>query len=331
MDLGQAERPVSAPLVFEENRGQGDPAALFLGRFGGYAAQFRADEVRFAQPEGASASSPARVALADANRAPTVRGDRRGTSYTNYYEGNDPDKWLTGIPHFESVVYEQVYPGIDWVWYGNEGRLEYGFRVAPGADSQQARLQFGGEDRLRLDANGDLLIAADGRESRYLRLVVYQQSGGTKQAVESEYVLLAENRVGFALGDYDSNRELVIDPVLSYSGFFGDSRVEESASVVVDASGSAFVASKSGNDVVVFKIMPEGDGLDFTFVLAGSSVDATACQGSAIAVDQTGNIFVTGETQSSNFPTTAGAYSTTLSGADDIFVTRLDPAGTISY
>ena len=337
--LKKSARPVRAkvqkarpPLVFEKNRGQDDPAALFLGRFGGYTAQFLADEVRFARPAtDAAPSGAARVALADANRTAVVRGDQRQTSYANYYRGSDPNEWLTGIPHYTSVVYKQVYPGIDWVWYGTQGRLEYDFRVAPGADPRQARLQFGEEDALRLDENGDLVIAAAGRESRYLRPVVYQEAAGGRQPVAGEYVLLAENRMGFELGDYDSSRELVIDPVLSYSGYFGDSRAEESASVVVDASGSAFVASKSGNDVVVFKLKPDGSGVDFTVVLAGSSTDATACQGSAIAVDATGNIFVTGETLSSNFPPTAGAYSRNRSGAEDIFVTRLNADGTMSY
>lgn len=323
---------VSVPVVFEPNLGQAEPATLFLSRFSGNTAQFRTGEVIITPPTGAATeAAPARIALADANPAPTVRGGEQRTSVSNYYQGNIPDKWLTGVPHYEGVVYEQVYPGIDWVWYGNESRLEYDFRVAPGADPGLAKLRFSSGDVLRVDESGDLLINAEGQETRYLRPVVYQELAGDRRPVSGDYVLLAENRVGFALGAYDSSRELVIDPVVAYSSFYGTSADESHSSVIVDPAGNVYVVGRQGGDVVVFKLMASGTAVEYVTVVGGSSGEFPSCRGSALAVDEQGSVYFAGETVSADFPVTGGSYDTAFNGGIDIFVARLDPNGSLNY
>ncbi len=260
-------RALRLPIAFEENRGQAGEDVLFTSLFASGTAEFRASGVSFVL----GGSSPARIAAAGSLPNPNVRGGKRLESRSNHYVGNDPEKWIEGNPHYAEVVYEEVYPGIDWVWYGNGGRFEYDFRVAPGADPDQAKVAFGDNDKLALESNGDLLVRAAGQETRYLRPVVYQTREGERESVEGEYVLLAENRVGFALGEYDSSRELVIDPSLGFSTYFGDTRDEEDTSVVVDDDGNTYVGFTAGDDVVILKMVSDGSALWYTTRVGGSS------------------------------------------------------------
>ena len=99
----------------------------------------------------------------------------RGKS--NYFIGNNPAKWHRDIPQFARVRYQAVYPGVDLVYYGNQGQLEYDFEVAPGADPNAIAFQFHWPQRPQLDDNGDLILAADGGEVRLKAPRIYQGDG----------------------------------------------------------------------------------------------------------------------------------------------------------
>ena len=139
------------------------------------------------------------------------------------------------MPQFARVRYENVYPGINLVFYGNQGRLEYDFQVAPGSDPAQAELEFNGAKQLELK-DGALVIRSEGGSVRLEAPRVYQEIAGRQQPVEGSFVLRGANRAGFAIGSYDHSRELVIDPILTFSTYFGGSGDEHSTSVAVDGS-----------------------------------------------------------------------------------------------
>ena len=149
-----------------------------------------------------------RMKLVGANPAAATAGTDPLPGKSNYIIGNDPHQWHTGIPQFAGVRYQSVYPGIDLVFYGNQGRLEYDFRVAPGADPAQAELQFDGATKLEL-SGGDLILT--GKDDGGLRLQaphIYQRDGDRQKPVAGRFVLRAGNRVGFEIGPYDRSREL---------------------------------------------------------------------------------------------------------------------------
>ena len=85
-----------------------------------------------------------RMKLVGANSAPKIEGSDQLPGKSNYFIGNDPSKWRRGIPQYARVNYESVYPGVNLTYYGNQGQLEYDFRVAPGADPNQIALTFEG-------------------------------------------------------------------------------------------------------------------------------------------------------------------------------------------
>ena len=250
------------PLMFEPNQGQAnlDPAdarVKFVARGSGYSLMLGSEgailNLRSASLKSQDASKhtpPAtrveslRMKLAGANPNASLSASDLLSSKSNYILGNDPSKWRHDVPQFARVRYENVYPGIDLAFYGNQGRLEYDFQVAPGSDPAQAELEFDGAKRLEL-RDGALVIEAQGGAVRLEAPRVYQQMDGRQQPVEGSFVLRADNRVGFAIGAYDHSRELVIDPVLSYSTYFGGSGDEHSSQIAVDSVGNVYLAGST--------------------------------------------------------------------------------------
>ena len=183
------------------------------------------------------------MSLAGANPKATVTGLDELPGKSNYFIGNDPAKWRTNVPTYAKVKYQNVYRGIDLVYYGNPQQLEYDFLVAPGADPKAISLDVaairssadggrrapGVDQKLRIDANGDLVIPAGEDEVRLHKPVVYQAAvnqgaeGSARHFVDGHYVLKGDNRVSFEVASYDPGKTLVIDPVLVYSTYLGGS------------------------------------------------------------------------------------------------------------
>ncbi len=339
------------PLIFETNDGQSDPDVKFLARGIGYGLFLTADEaVLELRHSGASnrhvtkTSSVVRMKLAGANPYPRISGLERLPGRSNYFIGNDPAKWHRNVSQFGRVRYSEVYPGIDLVYYGNQGRLEYDFEIAAGANPEAVALTFEGTDRVQLDSAGDAMLQTAGGNVQLNAPRVYQTTGETKRSVDARFVLLAENKIGFEIGRYDRTRPLVIDPVLSYSTFLGGSGDETSPTIAVDSGNNFYVTGSTTSpnfptqtplapngaalngpqDVFVTKFSPSGAApLLFSTYLGGSGSDSSA----GIAVDAGFNMYVTGTTDSPDFPTMNGFQSTPLSGGKHVFVTAIKSDG----
>ncbi len=299
-----------------------------------------------------------RLRLVGAKTEAEVIGRDKLPGKVNYFIGNDPKKWRTNVPTYGKVRYHNVYPGVDLDYYGNQGgQLEYDFIVAPGADPNAIALDVGAGlvpargrpqgSPLRIDRDGDLVIPANGSEIRFHKPSVYQLDTGLSlvtrhsSLVQGRFVLDAKNRVHFALGQYDHARTLVIDPSLIYSTYLGGSVEDLANGVAVDSSGNACVTGTTYSDnfptlnpfqatnksqsgtVFVTEFNATGTALVYSTYLGGSGSDS----GDAIAIDSSGNAYITGQTCSSDFPT-ALPLQAALKGACDGFVAKLNAAGT---
>ncbi len=286
-------------------------------------------------------SSWLQMQLIGANPNSQVEGLQELPGRTNYFIGNDPRKWRSNIPTYSKVKYKGVYPGIDLVYYGNQGKLEYDWIVAPGSDLKRIHFAFKGAKQIQLDQSGDLVIETASGEVHQHKPVVYQEVEGARHNLAGEYVLKTGDQVGFQVADYDATKPLVIDPVLVYSTFLGGSQSDIGNSIAVDSSGSAYVVGSTNsldfptnsplqpalsgtlNDVFVAKLNPQGTALVYSTYLGGDGND----YGFAVAVDGSGNAYLTGYTLSDNFPSTAGALQAHRSAGADAFVTKLNPNG----
>ena len=350
------------PLSFEENRGQADARVKFLSQGNGYTLLLApgAVELNLAQPQ-RDKHAALRMSFPGAQLTSRVTGDGRQSSISSYFVGNDPAKWVAGAPNYARVRYQELYPGVDLVFYGNQRQLEYDLVVAPGADPRVIRMQFDGVDNMRLDGSGNLVLSAGTGEMRQHRPIVYQERNGVRQSLNGRYVIQPHHQVAFEIGPYDTSKPLIIDPVLTFATYlgtpgeelFGLSSTADNASypaVAVDTEGYVYVTGFNGGtaaefppypigavtltaqgigggtEVFVLKMNSTGTGVIYSVVFGGGGPDI----GGAIAVDTSGNAYVTGFTNSTNFPITAGAPqgSFPAGASTNAFVAKVNAAGT---
>jgi len=351
---------LSLPMFFEPNQGQTAPQVKFMARGAGYGLFLTADEavLELQQPVPAprtatpvASPKPAsviRMKLEGANTSAQVSGTSPLPGKSNYFIGNDRSKWRQNIPQFARVEYQAVYPGVDLVYYGNQGQLEYDFRVAPGSDPNQIALSFAGTDvHVDSENSGDLVLSTANGDIRFHAPHIYQPAAtvNPEKTIAGSFRQLADNKIGFGIGDYDHSRELIIDPTLSYSTYLGAGG-ESLVKIAVDTASNIYVAGsttspnfplsgtsspyipplqttlKGTQNLFISKINPtpqqNNPQLVFSTYLGGSGTDSLA----GIAVDRSLNIYVAGSTTSSDFPTTTNAYQRAQTGSHG-FVTAI--------
>ena len=331
MALGQPARRDakfgSIPLYFEENRGQADPQVRYIGRTGNVVALVTSDGLRVSS---GGDSVAMRVAGANPKAAIQAAGAMEGV--TNYYLGS---RAITGLPHYQRVQASNIRPGIDLIYHGDRGELEYDLVIHPGADASRLRLKFDGGKRPELADNGDVVIKTASGELRQKKPRVWQDIGGKRREVECRYALAGRSDVRLVLGDYSASAELVVDPVISYSTFL-NMGFYTGAGIAVDASGFAYVTGAQANSpvagggplddksqVFITKLNPSGTALVYSTIVAGSGLDNAA----GIAIDNAGNAYITGYATSNDFPFTVNAKV----AGKDAFVIKLGTAGNIIY
>lgn len=276
--------------------------------------------------------------LLNANPKTGVSGQDELPGKSSYFIGNDPKKWHTNVRQFAKVHYENVYPGVDLVYYGHQRELEYDFVLQPGASPQAIRLGIEGAKRLRLE-HGDLVLTSAVGDVHLRSPHIYQEANGVRRKVHGGYVIKSKNEVGFEVAEYDRRRALVIDPVLAYSTYLGGSGADLGRGIAVDSGGNAYITGSTqstdfptvnaiqptgGNysDAFVAKLNRDGTALIYSTYLGGHVDDI----GKGIAVDSVGNVYVTGYTFSTDFPV-ANAIQPTLQGVPNAFVTEINADG----
>jgi hypothetical protein len=266
--------------------------------------------------------SPVKMRLAGA-KASKPEGMDRLPGISSYFRGQDKSKWRTRIPQFAKVRYRNVYPGIDLVFYGNQGNMEYDFLIAPDADPSSIHISYEGTTRLRLDPNGDLVLSSKSGDIRQRAPKVYQDVAGLRTEIAAAYKLDGRKTVGLTLASYDRSRPLIVDPVLQYSTYFGgpgdDGGFNESKgeAVKVDAAGNVYLAmtlalpqsdsnpfssspttKTSPTEAAVIKFSPAQNAI----LLAAHVGADQSTNPTTLAIDPAGEMFVAGSTMSADFP-----------------------------
>jgi len=333
----------SWPLVFEANQGQTDASVKYMGRGNGTtlflgSRDFVLQVCGGNEAREAVSCEAVEMSLVGASSDPEVSGLDPLPGVSNYFIGS-PEDWNTAVRHFARVRYEQVYPGVDLVFYSSQGEFEYDFVVAPGIDPGIIRMAFAGAEALALDDGGNLVVPTPDGELVHRAPIIYQESDGERRVVQGEFVLTEEDLVGFAVGSYDEARPLVLDPMLSFSTYFGGSQTETPHTLAVDSLGNVYVAGEtystnfptksalaptrnSSPDAFVAKLAPGGKSLVFSTYLGGGGHD----NAKGIAVDSAQNVYLTGWTSSTDFPT-KDAYHDSNQGLIDAYMVKIDSSG----
>src|SRR6266481_5767425 len=361
------------PLSFDENVGQTARNVRFMSHGAGYglfltsqgavltlhhsmahnlSANHRATYLRaLREARRAGTMTVLQMNLEGANPSSPIAGADPLHKKVNYFLGSDPRNWRTDVPSYAQVKYTGVYPGVDLIFYGNQGHLEYDFVVAPGGDPGAIQLALQGAEKIQIGAGGDLVLHVPEGTVTFQKPVVYQTVRGVRQEIAARYSLSRKQRIRFVVGKYDRSEPLIIDPVLNYSTYLGGSvRGDFGGGIAIDSKGDAFVTgatfsvnfptttgsfhpgpltSNANGAVFVTELNPTGTQELYSTYLAGTG--DLGDFGNGIAVDANGNAYIVGETLSSpgtapsNFPVTAGAFQNTLnSTAGNAFLTRID-------
>jgi len=333
---------INLPISFEQNAGQTDAQVRYLAhgrRSGIFFAPGEVVLALYVDRAGSASMYALRLKWIGAKRDVQIAPESPLAGRVNYLVGSDPAKWHTDIPTYARVRYRQIYPGVDAVFYGKEEEIEYDLEVAPSTNLDALRFTFEGAASMHCARNGDLVFSVGNRTVRQRLPKVYQDSTTGRRLLAANYVIHPDKTVSYRVSGVDRNRSLVIDPVLSYSTLLGGSGDDSISGVSVDQFGRVYATggttfgfptknplqgNQPGHDAFVTKFFADGAGVFYSTYLGGNS---DAEEGVAISVDRSGNAYVAGNTKSTNFPVTPGAFQQSLHGVRDGFITKLNPTG----
>jgi len=348
---------------FIENKGQWDSDVLYLTRIGGLDAWitkkgvnytfYKLEEVKQEQSTNRELEMPDKfeqkdyniighrvlMSLIGNNENVSPEGKQKQTGYYNYLIGNDDTKHASNVGLYKEALVKDVYTGIDMRYYFDKGLLRYDYIVHPEADPNQIRFSLEGSDKTYLNEKGELVFTTRFGEVKNADLYCYQQQD--KKQVAAKFTKHGESWT-ITLEDYNKNQTLIIDPLIYSTYIGGSSDADWGNSIVLDASGNAYIAGQTQStnyditagafqttnagldDVFVTKLNASGTALIYSTYIGGSGGD----EAHSIALDASGNTYITGWTGSTNFDITSGAFQTTKAGFEDVFVTKLNAAGT---
>ncbi|MEJ2147746.1 MAG: SBBP repeat-containing protein, partial [Acidobacteriota bacterium] len=353
--VGQ-ERVIERPLLFEENRSQAFGESGYLVRSGAFLTLLTPEKIIWILRERPGAAGAAIENRSFGRRR--IQMECLGTSSTVHLSAEEPvstrTTYLRGRrssdarplidANYRRVRYEQVYHGIDLDFHGDRRVLEFDFELSPGADPTQIRMRFEGAESISVNPDGDLLLASNAGFLRHHAPRIFQRINGRHVAVGGRYRLEPNDIVSIEVDPgFDRGHDLIIDPVLGFSGYIGGSADDVPGAVAVDTEGNIYLAGSTGStdfpllnplqgefagggtpngDAFVMKLDPSGSTIIYSTYIGGEGTDIAR----SIAVDSLGQAVITGTTFSDDFPSTAGSFQMNCPGQCP-FVAKLSADG----
>lgn len=358
-------------LFFIENKGQWEQQIRYKSEFGGGAVFFEKDRLTFAlcnqeqkrrvlnhaglfnkYPISTTNDSLVKfhayqMVFANANTAAELQPDEQLSEYFNYFLGNDKSKWKGRCKAFRKIIYRDLYDDIDAEIYSQNVGLKYDFYIKPRADISQISIRYDGIEHLKIDKNGNLILASSIGDIIEQKPYAYQIINGQKEEVRCAFVLDEEVKtVRFSVKNYDENYTLVIDPHLVFATYSGSVADNFGYTATYDKYGNAYTAGStfgtgypttlgayqvnyaggptitgapnsqvySNDDIGITKYNTTGTARIYSTYLGGYGADLPH----SLVVNDNDELYLFGTTSASDFPTTVGAYSSSFAGGVNI-------------
>lgn len=354
----------ASPVTFLQNKGQLNNDILFQSISTSVNVYFLRDGLSFALPGEEEEDSTGKEAysclvwnmkFANASPLMNITGKNEQQTKLSFLYGNDSSKWVIHPPEYSALHYNNIYPGIDLIYYGAESNLKCDYILHPGAAVQTITAFFEGVQRLSVNDKGELEIATPWNVQLQKAPVAWQVIHGKKKLVKVRYALMNDTTFGFRIeGNYNPAFDLIIDPLFEF--IFGSftkatgisNNINYCFANATDASGNVYLTGMvdgtypttagaySGPgaivpEIFVSKFSKDGSSLIYSTYISGTSSEV----GLGIAVDASGRAYITGYAESnftgtSAFPTTASAYQPVIYpfGGADAILTVLNAGGT---
>jgi hypothetical protein len=329
---GNSAGNLQIPFSIVRNAGQSDPQVRYIGNGPHFKAWFENNGVIFQQ-----GAAFARLTFQGGRSAPVIEEGEPVGAHANYLRGGDPSRWVTDLPMLKSIVYREVWPGIDVRFKAEDSYAKAEYLVGPGASPAEIRLKFDGIASIERDGS----LTVTNRSGRFSedKPILFQEGEEGRVEVAGGFRTFNDGSVGFTASDYDPAKPLIVDPTILFSGYFGGVSQSTITSVAINsyyntvvagwtigsdlpASGGAQKHYAGGVDAFVAGFSAAGGNLLFCTYLGGSADDRAF----GVAVDAANNTYITGQTSSTNFPV-VNAVQTKLKGTRDAFVAKLNAAG----
>ncbi len=339
------------PLSFIANQGQFDPTVHSVVKGAKQAIAFTPDKILFnSADQWQSEKLPNLVQLTfpGANKNTQIDFLDSLPGVSNFIKGENPENWVTNVPNYAGLIYQELYNGIDLKYSGLDSELKSDFIVQPGADPSQIRLQYSGVENISIREDGALVLMTPFGELVENAPIVYQEINGEKIYIPAQYILTENHTVRFEISEYNPNYTLVIDPTIQYSSYIGGSLRDSVSDIVVNRAGNIIVTGSTNStdfptqfsfqnrfgggafdgDAFVTKLSVDGSAVVFSTFLGGSGNETAK----SIAVDNAGDIYIGGVTTSGNFPVLNAFQRSSADGiapefGGDAFVTKLSEDG----
>jgi hypothetical protein len=335
--------------IFVEGRGQWDTPARFVGSVGGILvrAEPGALALQLAPPSQGRDGILVRFRFEGASAGASIEGELPREALFSYFLGNDPSRWVGGARSFDAVRYRGLYPGIDLLLHARRGSFEYDLELEAGADPSRFQVVVEGAEGIEMGEGGALVVKTpQGPLMQSLPRSFQPLPDGSRRELASSCRILGADRFGFEVEDLNADLPLVVDPSLLWSTYigtkFGSGVGDIVWSAAVGPGGDVYVGGQTegpqfpitpgafaspgpdGIDVFVARFRGSDGALLYSSVIGGSFWQERPL---AIEVDPLGQATVGGWTDSTDFPTTPGAFQGQSKGPREAFLLRLSAQG----
>lgn len=261
--------------------------------------------------------------------------------YYNFFHGDDPSHWASHVSQYRKVTYHDIYHGVDMEVYGEGENIKYNWVLKAGADPSQIKVAYEGVDAIALKKS-NIEVKTSAVNMLEMSPVAYQIINGQRSEVRCKFVLEG-NEVHFEFPrSYDRSLPLIIDPTLVFSTYTGSTADNFGFTATYDAAGDgyaggivffpgvyptvgAFQSLFGGGsfDISITKFNPTGTSMIYSTYLGGNGDE----QPHSLFVNDRDELYVFGSSNSSNYPTVAGAFDPSFNGSHDIIISRFSSSG----